>query len=155
MKVPKSIIWKMIKKSTRDHARTPMQWNTDANAGFSSSLDTWIRVNPNFHEINVETEDKTRESVLNFYKHMIDFRNTSDILQRGDYILKINNGKLAVIERNYNNKTLYLVLNFSSSYQKLTIDGRLLLSSNYNRDTQLGSIITSINLYPYEGAIIS
>lgn len=71
---------------SRDHARTPMQWNTQENAGFTTGK-PWIEVNPNYKEINVETEEKNENSVLNFFKKMIALRHEHPAFVYGSFTL--------------------------------------------------------------------
>ena len=58
---------------SRDHARTPMQWDGSAHAGFSGNT-PWLQVNPNFREINAAAEERDPDSVLQFYKALIALR---------------------------------------------------------------------------------
>ena len=60
------IIW----ASCRDNSRTPMQWNDEVNAGFTTGT-TWFGMNPNYKEINVEKQKNEENSIFNFYKKMI------------------------------------------------------------------------------------
>ena len=58
---------------SRDNARTPMQWNTEKNAGFTTGT-PWLKVNDNYTEINMETQDADPDSVLNYYRKLIALR---------------------------------------------------------------------------------
>ncbi|MGM0899048.1 MAG: alpha-glucosidase [Bacillota bacterium] len=75
-------IMKTIKKISRDHARTPMQWNGGQNAGFTGGT-PWIPVNPNFNWLNVEAQQQDDQSVLSFYKKMIRLRKQHEALVYG------------------------------------------------------------------------
>ena len=68
----------------RDNARTPMQWNADKNAGFTTG-EPWIKVNPNYTEINVEAQENDPGSVLNYYRALIQLRKDQDVIRDGDY----------------------------------------------------------------------
>ena len=70
----------------RDNARTPVQWNSAENAGFSRGK-PWIPVNKNYKEINVEDQEKDPGSVLNFYKRIIKTRKEHEKLIDGDFEL--------------------------------------------------------------------
>ena len=75
----------MIEKYGRDNARTPFQWNGSANAGFTSGM-PWLKVNPNYPRINLETERKDPASVFNYYKKLVSLRKNerfSDIFTYG------------------------------------------------------------------------
>ena len=78
--------YRTVWAGSRDHARTPMQWNTQENAGFSTGK-PWIEVNPNYKEINVETEEKNENSVLNFFKKMIALRHEHPAFVYGGFTL--------------------------------------------------------------------
>lgn len=58
---------------SRDNARTPMQWSADQNAGFTTGT-PWLKVNPNYTEINVEEQEKRSDSVLNYYRRLTALR---------------------------------------------------------------------------------
>ncbi|MGN1418322.1 MAG: alpha-glucosidase, partial [Acutalibacteraceae bacterium] len=78
--------FEIVMAGSRDHARTPMQWSAEENAGFSSST-PWIEVNSNYKNINVETELQEEDSVLNFYKKMIALRHEHPALVYGSFSL--------------------------------------------------------------------
>lgn len=61
---------------SRDPERTPFQWSSAANAGFSSNSSTWLPINPNYVTINVESERANTKSYLNVYKLMSQLRQT-------------------------------------------------------------------------------
>ncbi len=73
-----------IHLSSRDSARTPMQWNGGANAGFSDAK-PWFYVNPNYKRVNVENEEKDPASILNFYRKCLQLRKNSKTLLYGTY----------------------------------------------------------------------
>lgn len=75
-------------KHSRDNARTPVQWNGNKNAGFTEGI-PWLKVNPNYKDINVEAEEKDDNSVLSYYKRLIALRKSSDckeIFTYGDFV---------------------------------------------------------------------
>ncbi len=69
----KKTIMSMIKKTSRDNARVPMQWNSSANAGFTDGT-PWLEVNANYKEVNVESDLNSSDSVFEYYKQIIKFR---------------------------------------------------------------------------------
>ncbi|WP_084242639.1 alpha-glucosidase [Planomicrobium okeanokoites] len=77
----------LIKETSRDHSRTPMQWDNSPNAGFSESQ-PWIYTNPNYEWLNVEAQKHNPHSVLSFYKQMIALRKQMNVLVYGKYELK-------------------------------------------------------------------
>lgn len=81
---PEKTVMELIHAKGRDNARTPMQWSDARNAGFTSG-EPWLRVNPNYVQINVENEEKQPDSVLNYYKKLISLRRENDVFFDGDY----------------------------------------------------------------------
>lgn len=75
----------IYEKFTRDPARTPFQWDSNANAGFSTNSTTWLPINPNYVTVNVESESAQTKSHLNVYKQLVELRNTKT-LQYGDLL---------------------------------------------------------------------
>ena len=73
-----------IYNSSRDSARTPVQWSEAANAGFSTSK-PWFYVNENYHRINVENEERDPDSILNFYRKCLALRKKERTLLYGGY----------------------------------------------------------------------
>ena len=72
-------------KISRDNARTPMQWDATANAGFTTGT-PWIAVNPNYVAVNAEAERRDPNSVFNYYKKLIALRHTHPIIVYGDFV---------------------------------------------------------------------
>jgi alpha-glucosidase len=69
---------------SRDNSRTPMQWDDSPNAGFTTGT-PWLKMNPNYPEINVERQENQPDSVLNFYRRMIRLRKAQEALLYGSY----------------------------------------------------------------------
>ena len=105
--------WGCILQKGRDNARTPMQWNTERNAGFSVG-EPWINVNPNYKYINAEESRKRENSVFNYYKKLIQLRKENDIIVYGDYSpLYLEHDKFAAFRREYNGEKWVVFANFS------------------------------------------
>jgi oligo-1,6-glucosidase len=104
---------KWLKHSSRDNSRTPMQWNTSQNAGFSTG-EPWIEVNPNYREINVEESIADPNSVLHFYKEMIRIRKANKALIYGHFKdLLPGHKSLFVYLRTMGDQRFLVMLNFS------------------------------------------
>lgn len=71
------------KEKGRDGERTPMQWNSSTSAGFSTNAHTWLPVAPDYKEVNVEIESRTKDSMLNWYKKLIALRRENAALHNG------------------------------------------------------------------------
>jgi oligo-1,6-glucosidase len=99
---------------SRDTSRTPMHWNSGPNAGFSTGT-PWIMVNHNFKEVNTEEQTSRGDSVLAYYKKLIQLRKELDIITFGSYELLLpDDPDLYVYTRKYNNEELLVICNFSS-----------------------------------------
>ena len=64
-------------KMSRDNARTPMQWSNKENAGFTTGM-PWLKVNSNYKEINVKSQEKDADSVLNYYRKLVKVRKSPE-----------------------------------------------------------------------------
>lgn len=107
-----------LKHSSRDNSRTPMQWDESMNAGFSEAT-PWIEVNPNYTDINVESQRKDPDSVLNFYKQMILLRKAHATLVYGrvEDLLPMHES-LYVYTRTMGDEQFLVMLNFSDDPQQ-------------------------------------
>jgi len=74
------------KDKGRDGERTPMQWDSSQNAGFSKAAKPWLPVPPSYTEYNVEAEKRSPESIFNFYQHVIALRSNVPALRNGEYV---------------------------------------------------------------------
>ena len=141
---------KLVHKQSRDNARTPMQWDSSKNAGFTKSK-PWIPLNPNFKMINVTDQEEDRHSILQYYRKMIAFRKANKTLVYGEYKdLEPNDSKLFIYKR-WDEKNLFLIAhNFSDNSQEFNSDyikGLTLSSSNYLSNEKRNS------LQPWESRI--
>jgi len=103
---------KLSKDVNRENARTPVQWNSDVNAGFTTGK-PWFNINENYKEINVENDLNNQDSILNFYKKLIKFRKENTVAVYGKYKEYDHlNPYLYTYERVYNNEKLLVVCCF-------------------------------------------
>ena len=101
------------KITARDNARTPFQWNTARNSGFTSSA-PWIKINPNGAFINAAMQDTDEASVLNYFRKMVKLRRALPELVYGIYeLLERDNEKVYAYTRTLNEKKVLVLLNFS------------------------------------------
>ena len=97
----------------RDNARTPMQWDSSANAGFTEGI-PWIEVNPNYTSINVEEELKDPDSVFYFYQKLIRLRKEYPIFVNGTFKLLLpEDEQIFAYERSNEDTRLLVCANFS------------------------------------------
>jgi len=103
-----------IHHSSRDSARTPMQWDATKNAGFSEEK-PWFYVNPNYKRINVEAEEADADSILNFYRKCLALRKKSKTLLWGTYKEYFpSNEHIYMYERAYQNIRYVIICSFAS-----------------------------------------
>lgn len=141
-----------IAHKSRDNARTPMQWDASANAGFTTGT-PWIAVNPNYKKINVADQLKREDSVFHYYQKLIRLRKENEIIVYGNYELLLpEDENIFAYKRTLDNQKLLVVCNFSKSEQKFDFSGyenAEILISNYNRDAREDGI-----LKPYEATVL-
>ncbi len=114
----KDEIYRIVKAGSRDNGRTPMCWTAEENAGFTSG-NPWIEVIPGYKRINVATEEKDKDSVLNFYRKMIELRHSDDTLVYGDFKLAKKKWKNVLTYYRISDKGTYFVeINLTASVQK-------------------------------------
>jgi oligo-1,6-glucosidase len=142
--------------STRDNARTPMQWSMAHNAGFSTGK-PWMPVNPDYRTINVVAESHDPNSVLAYYKAMIAVRKAHPALVHGRYRdVSPDSSTIYAYRRDHASGNMLVIMNFSDSEADFPIPhkvepGKILISN------MPGKIITSPNLTlaPWESVIVT
>ena len=125
---------------SRDNSRTPMQWNLKRNSGFTIG-DPWIPVNKNYKNINVSSQLKDSNSILNYYKRIISFRKLNATLVYGNYKdLEPNHPYLFVYKRWDENNEFLIIHNFSEKYlgleKKITLNYNLVILNYENVKNQ-------------------
>ena len=143
-----------LRYKSRDNSRTPMQWNADVNAGFSTGT-PWMRVNPNYEDINAEEQMKRADSVFSYYKELIRLRREKEIIVYGHYeLLMPEDEKLFVYTRSLDNEKLLVICNFSEEETVYCVPeefaGKKVLIGNYEGQ----EAAHSIRLRPYEALVI-
>ena len=144
----------LIHNCNRDNARTPMQWGKGNNADFTSGKETWLPVNPNYPEINVEIEEKDPDSILSFYRQLIEFRKENPALLYGNFEPIKTKGSIMAFYRSYQGEMLFVLLNLTKKTQRLphkisSLVGEVLFS-NYSH----AGFTFKKRLRPYEGLIV-
>lgn len=95
----------------RDKSRSPMQWDNSTNAGFTTGK-TWIKLNENFKDVNVQQCLKQGNSILNTYKALLSLRNNEKTLQYGRYEKLVQQGDVILFTRSYKGDKITVVINF-------------------------------------------
>lgn len=139
--------WKLINKTSRDNARTPMQWTAGRNAGFTTGT-PWLKLNPNYTSVNVDMDLADKDGIINFFKRMNSFKKSSEILKEGSFKEIFRGKTVYAFERELDGKSIIAVCNFSTKMAKLpkNIVGETLIS-NYKGQSSV--------LRPYEFRLIS
>ena len=142
-------------RSSRDSARTPVQWSNAKNAGFTTAEDTWIEVNPNYTTINVEQQDSDPHSILNFYRKAIALRKELSCVRHGIYreFYKHSN-KQYVYSREDANQKILVFCSFSPKPVKIkfprgfdSATGKLVLQNVTNHTDTLAPYECRIYLW--------
>lgn len=103
-----------MRKTSRDNARTPMQWDNSPNAGFTTAAKPWLAVNPNYPEVNARQEGEDPNSIYHYYRRLIDLRRKAPALVYGDYKdVDPANPKVFAYTRTLGKDAYLVVLNFS------------------------------------------
>jgi len=139
------------KISARDNSRTPFQWNSDANAGFTTGK-PWLKVNPNYKTVNVVAEEKDSSSCLNYFKKIVKLRKDNLVLVYGTYtLLDKDNPQVYAYTRELNGEKILVLLNFSSkpaiANTNIDLTSSDLLIGNYT------SANNTTALRPYEAVV--
>ena len=112
---------KEIQFSCRDNGRTPFQWDSSANAGFSIGM-PWIKVNPNYKTINASAEESDANSCLNYFRKIVKLRKDNPVLVYGKYeLLDKTNPNVYAYTRTMNGKKFLVLLNFTSKSSSINI----------------------------------
>lgn len=148
--LPKGMRWKMIKRTSRDNARTPMQWSAEENAGFSDST-PWLKVNANHSHINVASEEANPNGVLAFWKKMINVRKQHPILREGSFNCLYESKNVYAFERQLNGKKLLCLFNMSAKNVNLPkkLCGGYIVEGNY-----INQVANNTGLKPFEFRLV-
>jgi len=134
---------------SRDNARTPMQWNREKNAGFTTGT-PWLPVNQNYLLINAEDQVHDPNSVYNYYKKLIALRHTHPVIVYGQFVPLLEDDPCVwAYRREYEGKTLTVALNWTDKKAPCTLmdetDGEELISNYPTHQKGL--------LQPYEAIV--
>ena len=139
-------IFERMRKASRDNARTPMQWTPGPQAGFTAGS-PWIRVNANHASVNALTEEDDPDSVLNWFRALMDYRNRSDVLKQGSFRLVGMEKSWIKIERRLGHERVIVAVNWSGRPARLPLIGCPALSTHGTRKLDC-------ELQPWEAVIL-
>jgi oligo-1,6-glucosidase len=144
------------KSTGRDNARTPFQWNKNAHAGFTSGM-PWIKVNEDSALVNADVQETIKNSVLNYFRFLVQLRKQNPVFVYGDYKLVDNdNEQVYAYIRSLEKEKILVVLNFSNKDAPFFVAGQLkmkqnILSNNYQELEIKEGVIT---MKPYQAIIL-
>ena len=144
-------IMESIYAKGRDNARTPMQWDSTENAGFTTGK-PWLAVNRNYDYINAKQCLEDENSIFHHYRKLIDIRKNNDTIIYGDYNLLCPEDKnIFAYTRELNGDKLLVVCNFYDDEVTFSFEDDFnhvdILLSNYKDSSKL---IEKLSLRPYE-----
>jgi alpha-glucosidase len=154
--MPEPEILHLLARTGRDNSRTPMQWDSSANAGFSTAQ-PWLKVNPNYKQINVAKQQPDSGSILNFYRKLIALRKAEPALIYGHYDLLLEDDKqIYAYTRTLDEQQVLIICNLSAetadySVKECVVDGKKLLLANYSVAEH--GPVNSFALRPFETRI--
>ena len=148
---------KVIHAKSRDNARTPMQWNANEQAGFTNGI-PWIKVNPNYKEINVEQALGDPDSIFHYYQKLIQLRKENPVIVYGSYDLLLDDDeKIYAFTRTLDDDRLLVILNFSADSSAFNLSQNIpftnaeLLIGNYQVNAP--QEVRQFTLQPYEARV--
>lgn len=142
---------------SRDNSRTPMHWNGEKYAGFTNGGQTWLKVNPNYIDVNAEKEMQEKDSVLNFYKELVQLRRNSadsEIIVYGDFIpVDYPSEHLIAFKRRQGEQEILVLVNFGNEKTRV-VPGEYsrIVISNYGRNEM---VMGELVLAAYEGLVLA
>ena len=153
---PQSLL-KVINAKSRDNARTPMQWDKGKNAGFSTGT-PWIKVNPNYKGINVQSALANPNSIFYYYKKLIQLRKQNPVSIYGSYDLLLENDeKVYAFTRTLENDRLLVLLNFTGGDATFELPVTIIYTSAKlligNYESAPAENIRTLTLRPYEALV--
>lgn len=148
--IDESEVLTILGQKSRDNSRTPIQWTSEKQAGFTSGT-PWIDIPNNTEHINVEAAIEDTTSVLHTYRELIKLRHEHDIITYGDIEpMYMEHPQLFIYRRNYDNQTWLVVANFSKETIKLPED----LNSEGTTIIQSGTIENG-EISPFGAVVIN
>lgn len=117
-----------LKETTRDHARTVMQWSNEPNAGFTKGT-PWTYVNSNYHRLNAQNQLEDNDSILNHYSRLLNIRRElGEKLINASYSF-FNNDKVVGYNIDCDDKTITVVANLNQESKEYEANGKTLYSN--------------------------
>ena len=142
------------KMENRDNSRTPMQWDQSTNGGFTNGT-PWFPVNPNYKTINVEQQIHDPQSILQFYKDLIQLKKSDEIYTYGQFnLVDEDNPNLFAYTRKLNNKKVLVVGNLTDQVSKLNVPYLIENEQQVMLHNYSSHVIDFDKIQPYEAFVI-
>ena len=144
-----------LRFGSRDHGRTPMQWDASEHAGFTSG-NPWLPLNPNYIDVNTEAELADENSVFNHFKKMTALRKESEVLIYGDYALLLpEHPQVYAYTRSLGDEQFLVMLNFSKEKVSVALEELGNFSElKINNYSNLIKQANELQLEPYQAVIL-
>lgn len=137
---------------SRDNSRTPMQWNADANGGFSSTA-PWLTINPNYKLVNVAASEKDENSILNYLRQLTKIRRENPVFVYGKLeMIDVENKSVVAYTRTLDEKKILVVMNFTKNNATFATDINLSTAKILLKNLPKAS--RDKTLKPYESIVL-
>ena len=151
--VKKEQVVEIMRRQSRDNARTPMQWDAGENAGFTTGT-PWLRVNPNYEMVNAAEQLSRPDSVFHYYRQLIALRKSSDLIVLGEFeLLEPESSEVFAYTRTLGDQKLLIACNFTAHDVRFeapeAFAGGEKVIGNYEGLAEDGAV-----LRPYEAYVI-
>lgn len=142
-----------INTKGRDNARTPMQWDSSENSGFTTGK-PWLHVNPNYETINVASALENKESIFYTYQRLIELRKEKPLVVWGDYeLIQDTPETVFAYKRHYQGDSILVVANLSNDAQHVEIEGAI--DSVWINNMPTPQALGNIELQPWQAFVVS
>lgn len=145
-------VLRILGAKSRDNSRTPMQWDSSENAGFTKGA-PWLKVCDRYKEINTENRNN-QDSIFQYYKKLVSLRKELPVIQKGSVLPILREDKeILAYKREYDGKELYVFCNFFDREVKAAYDvpkDCKCILSNYGEDIKP----ENLTLRPYEAVML-
>lgn len=147
--------YRILQIHSRDNGRTPMQWSAGPNGGFTTGT-PWIQSNANAERINAEAQQMDEESILNYYRKLVQLRKKDDCIAYGDIMpLAVEHTSIIAYLRSYMDERILVICNFYREPTEVDMDMNLIgaqkLLGNYDA-VQIQD--KTVRLRPYEAMVL-
>ena len=144
-----------LRYKSRDNSRTPMQWDSSENAGFTTGK-PWIMVNPNYKEINAAEQLARPDSVFHFYQELIRLRHEHKLIVYGSYELLLpEDRQIFAYTRSLGEQSLLCVVNLSGEAAECEIPAQFAGAQTLIKVGEPGINGTAAKLQPWDAFVLA